>query len=70
MNAITIISAGYFDTAHEYKVALLREGQLLNVLADQLPAPCRGKRGRGVWCASELRPVFVDDGCFIWEAQS
>ena len=67
MRAITILIAGHYDTAHEYKVALLREGQRLNVLPDQLPAPCRGKQGRGIWCAADERHVFVENECFIME---
>jgi len=61
---IIVTQRGYYDTAHEYKVALLAEGEKLDVLHEQGDAPCRGKRGRGVWCAGKERPVFIEDGCY------
>lgn len=60
MKTITISETGFYDTSHEYKTMLLHAGEVLPVAERQLDAPCKGKRGKGVWCESEGGLVFVD----------
>lgn len=65
MKTVKVPARGYYDTLGE-PYALLAEGAVLPVLDDQSEAPCRSKRGKGVWaigkCLNYGREVtvFVD----------
>lgn len=54
---ITITASGFYDTSHEYKVALMKQGDRLEPLKIQ-PEPVRGKTG--IWCHGEPYNVFVE----------
>jgi hypothetical protein len=55
---IQITETGYYDTASE-KCRLLRDGDILEVLKETRPAPCKSKENAGVWTVCG---AFVEDG--------
>jgi len=54
---IQIIETGYYDTTSE-KCRLLKNGDILEVLKETRPAPCKSKGGNGVWTVCG---AFVED---------
>ena len=62
VETIQCLTRAYHDTNDE-RWALIAEGAYLTKVKEQLPAPCRGKIGQGIWavgfCENSRKSVTV-----------